>query len=161
MKLKDKTTPKERDQQLLKFIIIDLLNIEQQHLSSKFVITLPMNIIINSSFNKDPMSWELIHYRLLHSSEYFMKAMCHYQTQNDLPKQYTNKLDKAPCTICYTAKITNSPKGATVDRSNLKPGELIHIDFAFYNVTSICGFTSILTVFREKTRMIWVFSNAS
>ena len=30
------------------------------------------------------------------------------------------------------------------------------MDFAFYNVTSIHGFTSMLTVVCESTRMIWV-----
>ena len=35
------------------------------------------------------------------------------------------------------------------------------MDFAFYNVNSIRGFTSMLTVFCENTRMLWVFPTVS
>ena len=56
----------ERYQQLLNFIIIDILQIEQQHYSDQEIITPPITPIINSSFNKQPMSWELIHSCLLH-----------------------------------------------------------------------------------------------
>ena len=53
------------------------------------------------------------------------------------------------------------PKLTTVDTNNLQPGELIHTDFAFYNVTSICGFTSMITFVCTKTIMIWVLPTAS
>ena len=35
------------------------------------------------------------------------------------------------------------------------------MEFAFYNVTSIRGFTSMLTVVFAKTRMLWIFPTAS
>ena len=60
-KLKVETSAKERDQNLLNFIAIDIIKLEQKHPSSKDIITLPMNKIINSSVKKHPMSWELIH----------------------------------------------------------------------------------------------------
>ena len=47
-------------------------------------------------------------------------------------------------------------KGTTVDISNLQPEELIHMDFDFYNVTFIRGFTYMIAVVCEKTLMIWV-----
>ena len=34
------------------------------------------------------------------------------------------------------------------------------MDFLFYNVTSIRGFTSMLTFVCAKTRMLWVFPTA-
>ena len=71
------------------------------------------------------------------------------------------KLKRSICTLCYTSNITASPKVTTVETNKLQPRELIHMDFALYNVTSICGFTSILTVFCENTRMIWVITNSS
>ena len=55
MKLKVEAPFKERDQQLLEFITIDVLNIEQKYPSSQEIITLPMTPIINVSFNKHPM----------------------------------------------------------------------------------------------------------
>ena len=57
--------------------------------------------------------------------------------------------------------MKTSPKGTIVDKNSLQPGELIHMDFTFYNMTSIHGFTSMLTVVCKETRMIWVFNNVS
>ena len=53
MKPKSETTVKERYQQLLDGIKIDVLNIEQQHPSGQDIITIPMTPITNSSFNKN------------------------------------------------------------------------------------------------------------
>ena len=56
IKFKVETSTKERDQQLLDFITIDILKLEQQHNSSEEIINLSVNPIINSSFKKHPMS---------------------------------------------------------------------------------------------------------
>ena len=58
-------------------------------------------------------------------------------------------------------KMKTINKGTTVETINLQPGELIHMDFYFYNVTSIRVFTSMITAVYAKTRMLWVFTNAS
>ena len=99
IKFKVETSAKERDQQLLDSISIDVTNIEQQHYSDQDIITLPMNPIINSYFNKNTMSWELIHRRLIHPSYSVMKAMRRHQTLDGLPKQFPKKIHKTPCTI--------------------------------------------------------------
>ena len=57
--------------------------------------------------------------------------------------------------------MTNFSKGTKVDTSKLQPGELIHVEFSFYNVTSIHVFTSMLIVVYENTIMIGVFPTAS
>ena len=57
--------------------------------------------------------------------------------------------------------MTTLPKVTTVNKTNLQPGELINTDLTLYNVTSNCGFTSIITVFSEKNRIIWVLPTAS
>ena len=57
--------------------------------------------------------------------------------------------------------MTTINKGPTVDTSNLQTGELVHMDFSFYNVTSVCGFTSMLTVVCAKNIVLWVFPTAS
>ena len=87
--------------------------------------------------------------------------MCCHQTLNGLLKHCPIKLNKAPCTICYTEKTKTFPKGTTVGTINLKPGEFIHMDVSSYNVTSIHGFTSILTVVCAKTIILLVFHTAS
>ena len=55
-KLKLETTVKERDQLQLYSIKIDVLNTGKRHSSDKEIITLPTTPIINSYFNKQPMS---------------------------------------------------------------------------------------------------------
>ena len=52
------------------------------------------------------------------------------------------------------------PKVTAVDTIIPQPGELIHIDFALYNVTSIRGFTSMLTVVCKNTIMLWLLPTA-
>ena len=53
--------------------------------------------------------------------------------------------------------MTTLPKVTTVDTTNIKPGELIHMDFDFYNVTIIRGFTYTLNVVFINTIILWVF----
>ena len=57
--------------------------------------------------------------------------------------------------------MTTFPKGKIVDTTDIQPGALMHTEFAFYKVVSICGFTSKLTLVCENTIIIWVFSTAS
>ena len=119
-KFKVETSSKERDQRLVEFITIDILKLEHQNLSSEDNINIPMNPTINSSFNKHPVSWEIIHCRLLHSYDSVMKAMCCPQTQDGLPKNCPKKIHKVPFTICYTQKMTNINKVKIVETSNLQ-----------------------------------------
>ena len=94
IKFKVETSAKEKYQQLLDFITIDILKIEQHHNYSEDIMELSKNPIINRSFNKHPMSWELIHRRLLHPCESVMKAMCRNQTIDGLPKIFPRKYTK-------------------------------------------------------------------
>ena len=41
--------------------------------------------------------------------------------------------------------MTTIDKGTTVDTSNLQPGELVDMNFDFYNIISVRSFTSTLT----------------
>ena len=120
-----------------------------------------MGEIFNSSFNKHTMSWELNYLYLIHPYASVIKAMCHHQTLTSLPKHWPKKINEAPYTVCYTAKITTLPKGTTVDTNSLWPGELIHVEFTFYDVALIQVVTSMLTVVCENTTMIRVFLTAS
>ena len=98
IKFKVETSVKESNQQLLDFITIDILKIEQKHTSSQDIITPPMNPIINSYFNKYPMSWEIIHCRLIHPSDSVMKEICCHQTLDGPPTHCPKKIHKALCT---------------------------------------------------------------
>ena len=122
IKFKFETSAKKIDQQLFNLITIDILKLEKQHSSSQYTIILPMNPIINGSFNKHPMSWEIIHCRLLHPYGSITKEKCCHQTLYVLQKHCTKKIHKSPCTICYTSKMTTNSKGTTFDTSNIQPG---------------------------------------
>ena len=87
--------------------------------------------------------------------------MCRHKNLDGLPKHFPKKIHKAPGTVCYTTKTTTINKGTAVDTSYLQPVELVYIDFSFYKITSICGFTFIITVVCAKTRILWVFPTAS
>ena len=52
-------------------------------------------------------------------------------------------------------------KGKNVYMKNLKPGELIHMYFALHNVSSVLGFTSVITVLCANTIILWVYPTAS
>ena len=47
------------------------------------------------------------------------------------------------CPICIMTKATKICRGPTTDVSKLSPGFMLQMDFAFFNVESIRGFTSI------------------
>ena len=88
MKYKFGATGKGRDQQLLDFITIDVIKIKHQRPSSKDIITIHTTPIINRSFKKHPISWELIH-RLL------IRPLCKCHKRNATssnPKRPTRKL---------------------------------------------------------------------
>ena len=66
-KIKVETQSKERDQKILYLITIEIINVERQKSPVNYIITLTMYPILNISFNKHPISWELIHHSLLHT----------------------------------------------------------------------------------------------
>ena len=57
--------------------------------------------------------------------------------------------------------MTTFPKVTTVYTTNLQSVSMIHMEFAFYNVISIQGFTCMLTLVYTKTIMLWVFFTPS
>ena len=53
--------------------------------------------------------------------------------------------------------MVNLPKGITINTENLRPGELLHMDFCFLDETSIRQFTCALVVVDAKVRKMWTF----
>ena len=85
-KIKVETESKEIYQKLLDLIKIETIKSEQQKYPEQNIINFTMYQIINSSFNKHSMSWELIHNHVIHTSDSFMKEIIRHQTLTDLPK---------------------------------------------------------------------------
>ena len=116
--------------------------------------TVPAKVLHSFSSDISLATYLLLHRRLCHVSHDKFKIMCQNQTINGLPKRFSKRLltNGTSCWICSSAAMTDIPKGIVMNTSILCPGELIHIDFCFINVTSIRGFTCVLMIVDARTR---------
>ena len=105
------------------------------------------------------INYLLLHRRLKHISNKNMDIMCKKQIIRGLPTRMSSRLLKngKDCWICSAAATIGLPHGPTMSTEFLRPGELIHMDFYFMNITSIRGFTCVLNIVDAKTRNKWEF----
>ena len=122
--------------------------------------TVPAKVLHSFSSVISLATYLLLHRRLCHVFHDKFKIMCQNQTINGLPKRFSKRLltNGTSCWICSSAAMTDIPKGIVMNTSILRPGELIHIDFCFINVTSIRGFTCVLMIVDARTRNKWEFA---
>jgi len=122
----------------------------------------PQNIspIVNSATSESPLSRLLVHQRLGHNCDEVLDTMCRRQSLLGLPK-HPFPPRKCPCIICITTKTVHPPRAKITSVTLTKRGQLLHIDFSFWNVVSLRGFTSLLSVIDGKDRMLWNFPTAS
>ena len=66
-----------------------------------------------------------------------------------------------PCPIYLLTKATKIPRGPTTDASKFAPGFMIQMDFAFFNVESIRGFTSTFVAICSATSYPFGFPSRS
>ena len=71
-----------------------------------------------------------------------------------------HKLEE-PCPVCLLTKATKIPRGTTTDVSKFAPGFMLQMDFAFFNVESIRGFTSTFVAIFSASSYPFVFSSRS
>ena len=95
--------------------------------------------IVNHSFKKDEWDWTKIHRKLSLIKEEKLEKMCKEETIKDMLKRCSKRFNhnKKTCLICIIGSKTSLPKGITINTDNLRPGELIHLDFYFLNEISI------------------------
>ena len=76
---------------------------------------------------------------------------------------YPCKLAPLPgrCPICDAAAITKLPRGPPRDTTELPVGVRWHLDFTFFNVESVRGFSACLIIVEATSRYIWIFPCAS
>ena len=72
-KIKVETDTKYIEKQLLEYILIDIIKVLKHPLLEQNIINISMDPIINISFKKSRMTWELIYCRLFHTSDSVMK----------------------------------------------------------------------------------------
>ena len=85
--------------------------------------------------------------------------MAKLNTILDLPKRKSKRYNKEKYRriICWKASTVNLSKGVTMNTDNLRPGELLHMDFSFLDETFIRQFTYALVVVDAKVRKMWIF----
>jgi hypothetical protein len=86
--------------------------------------------------------------------------MCRHSTLLGLPHKPFPPCQHQ-CPICLMSKFSHPPKGPTTSTSHLSPGQLLHIDFGFRDITSHRGFSSMLLIIDAKTCMLWIFCTAN
>ena len=151
-----KTTTKQKDQE---YYISAAPEIKQQS-TSEFLTP----HTTNHAFSKnDILDDTIVHRRLGHALEERVNKMAKLDILLDLPKRKSKRYKKqnCRCIICWKASTVNLPKGITMTTSNLRPGELIHMDFCFLEETSIRNFTCALIIVDAKVRKMWTFCSQS
>ncbi|MGB0424036.1 MAG: hypothetical protein ACPGED_06935, partial [Flavobacteriales bacterium] len=98
---------------------------------------------------------ELIHQKCAHYHYDRIKYLAQHELIEGLPKNLPPMTK--PCHICLAMKSRKLPRRKKVDWTEYKPGESIHMDFAFMPVVSIRGFTAFLAMKDAATNYTWVF----
>ena len=107
-----------------------------------------------------PLTRNLCHQRLSHGCDDSLDQACRLQSILGLPTRPFPRRTQ-PCNICTTTNFTHPPKAKTTSTVLTHRGQLLHMDFSFWNITSIRGFTSLLSIIDGKERFLWNFPTAS
>ena len=83
------------------------------------------------------------------------KKMTHRRSSINLPEL------EEPCLICLLTKATKISRGPTTYVSKFAPGFMLQMDFAFFNVESIRGFTSTFAAICYATAYPFGFPSRS
>jgi hypothetical protein len=112
-------------------------------------------------YSKAPvMTHALMHHIFGHCSEDILDTMCREQTPTGLPRVPPPQYEY-DCPVCSLGKLPQFRKRKTASTDNLKPGELMHMDFTFWDITLLRMFTAVLIIIYAKTRMLWLFCTSS
>ena len=122
----------------------------EQHPTCHEQMIIPIIAKFSKSVNRksDPLhDWIRVHFGLLHNSQSTLDPIIKNNLLEDIPislKQ--NHPPLCTCFICAKDKAIKRNRGPPVDKSHLRPFERLHLDFSFFGVTSIRGFTSALDI---------------
>ena len=107
--------------------------------------------------------YQRLHYCTHHMSDSMIQNMITNDTFRDIPKNLLKEIKSFNCTcyICLLTKSNRLPRGSLEDKTELAPFERIHLDFHFFNVVSIRGFTSALAAVCATTSYPFNFPTKS
>ena len=106
--------------------------------------------------------WTRMHLSLLHASPSTMDIMIQRNLLQDIPPSLKKKHRfDCFCHICALRKATKLHRGKPVDKSNLRPFERLHMDYEFFGVESIRGFSAGLNITCAATSYTMCFPTPS
>ena len=117
---------------------LDYIQIEMVKFSPKINISIVFPTVYDLSKNN---LYQVIHHCFGNVSIKRPKQMARKWLMKGLPKHIPDL--EYPWLICLLNKATKINRGPTVYVSNFTPGLLLQMDFEFFNVEIIYGFTSI------------------
>ena len=87
-----------------------------------------------------------------------MKNVIHMKKHNSLSNLPSHLKELSHiCPICAKCKLTRLPRNPPLPVSMLRPGQMLQMDFGFYNVKSVRGFSSFLSVDCVQTKYSFAF----
>jgi hypothetical protein len=95
-----------------------------------------------------PLTRNLCHQRLCHSCDQSLDNACRYQSLLGLQRPFP--IRQLPCPICTTTTFSHPSKTKEASTLLTRHGQLLHMDFSFWNVVSIRGFSSFLSIIDGK-----------
>ena len=108
---------------------------------------------ISKQYYTPLQQYKRLHLCTQHASDGVLEMMVQKGTSNDLPSNIWPKMKhyNCNCYVCMISKPRLLPKGKLVDKTTMAPFTRIHLDFHFFSVTSIWGFTSSLAAVCSST----------
>ena len=147
-------------QEVLDFVTLDFVR-PKDHILQKLINPIKDNFpkpSINHTFTKnEKLDWYTIHRRLGHVHPTKLKYMSKKGIITDLPPNISVPHDASTCQICAMGKLKQTNRGKTMDTSKYLVGQLVHIDFYFWGIPSIRGFTAALLIVDARSRKQWKF----
>ena len=106
--------------------------------------------------------WLLLHLGTLHASSATLTPIIKNNLLSDIPGNLKDIAGfDCTCWICQLRKAVRVPRGKLTDNTNLAPFQCLHVDFSFFNIRSIRGFTCGLDVACASTSYPFAFPTKS
>ncbi len=107
------------------------------------------------------LTYMMLHLLFQHASKEQIVLMAKKKCFDDMPDIAAVSKVICQCSICNLAKARRLPRGKLVDKTLLAPMKRLHMDFSFYTITSMRGYTTCLTIVCAGTSYPFTFPTKS
>lgn len=106
-------------------------------------------------------SYMMLHLLTQHTSKDRLITMYRKKCFRDMPSLREAEKVICNCSICNKSKLQRLPRGKLTDVSLLPPFQRIHVDFQFFGIVSLRGYSAALTVVCTSTSYIFTYPTKS